>query len=343
MALADLSPDVGWKLAFVSIIAEFSLIGVIFAVWGLLRFRRTHFRPRAYQRLVRDLLMWRMLEEDPTGGYQRAEPLVIVWAHGQGLAAITSGAGMVAAGILASCAVLLVSLPAHPANTSSVFQTVLQPLLTLLLVALQLLMVGMLAGLILGYAWAFGWRENNPDIAPMRPRFGIGMYHASWLPWLVLAAVALETVALALSVPVAFWRESAAEFIVFFVLPAIAIVEIVALEGVARALCRMPLAQLPGPPEAADQRREQVYAFLVTVLFASQIAMLPLLAVSQYLACITFSSSTANGLPASFGYVFLLEVFGSMLLIGLLGKSGGRLGGRSTGWPWWPELGTEPA
>jgi hypothetical protein len=98
----------------------------------------------------------------------------------------------------------------------------------------------------------------------------------------------------------------------------------------------MPLAQLPGPPEADDQRRERVYAFFVTMIFTSQIAVLLFLAVSQWLAWVAFSPSTASEMPPAFGYVFLLETIGSMALMGSLGKTGGRLGGSSTGWPWRP-------
>jgi hypothetical protein len=336
MVLADPSPDVSWQLFFVVIIAAISLIGVIAALWGLFRLRRTHFRPGAYQRLVRSLLMWRLLEEDPTGEYLHAERLILVWAHAQGLSAITSGAGVVAAGILASCAVLFVPLSAHPVNTRSAFQ----PLLVFMLIAFHMLMVGALIGCFLGYVRAFRRQERDSDGAPMRPRFGVGAYRASWLLWLVLAVVALESTVFAPFPPAALWHASAAQLVVSLVLPAITISEIMVLEAVARAFCRMPLAHLPGPQEADDQRRERVYAFLVTVIFCSQIVMLPLLACSQYLAWGLLSPPHSD-LPAPFGYAFLPETFGSMMLIGLLGNSGGRLGGSSTGWPWRPAPSTQ--
>jgi hypothetical protein len=331
MALAEISPDLGWKLVFVGLIAEISLIGVICLVWGLFRVRRIHFRPGAYRRITRDLVMWRMLEEDPTGAYEGAAPLVKFWAHGQGLSAITAGVGMVLGGLIASAAVLLAPLTAYAADTSSQVQFVLQPLLTLLIVSLQLLILGMIAGLIVGYIWAFGRRENPPEEAPVSPPFKIGAYRASWLLWLVLAAVALETGGIAVSVPGAVWPPSAGEVIVFFVLPAIAIAQIAALEVVARRMCRMRLAMLPGPPEAAGQRQERLYAFFVTCILISQITILPLLASSQYLVYWTFVPSTATSL---FGFLFLLVTFGGMVVMGFVGKSGGQLGGSRTGWPW---------
>jgi hypothetical protein len=219
-----------------------------------------------------------------------------------------------------------------------------QPLLVELVVAVQLLIVGMLAGLLLGYVRAFRQHERTPDVALMRPQSGIGAYRASWLPWLVLAVVALQSAVFALVALGAFGQASVAQLVVLFVLlPIIPIGAIVVVEGVARAFCRRPLAPLPGPPEAADQRRERVYAFVVTVTVISQVGMLPILDACQMLVWLTLSPSTGSSLPAPVGYAFLLEMVGSLVLLGLLGKTGGRLGGSSTGWPWRPALSTQTA
>jgi hypothetical protein len=94
MVLGDLLSDLGWKLLLVAVVAEISLIGIVAAVWGAFRLRRTRFRPQASERLLRELVGWRMLEEDPTGEYPHAEPLVVLWAHRQGFAALLCGGGV---------------------------------------------------------------------------------------------------------------------------------------------------------------------------------------------------------------------------------------------------------
>lgn len=85
------------------------------------------------------------------------------------------GVGIVAAGILASCAVPFIPLQYRPGATGFVAQAQAQPLLMLLVVALHLMVAGMLAGLAVAMPVRSG--SGRATLTKRRPAVAASTQH----------------------------------------------------------------------------------------------------------------------------------------------------------------------